>query len=427
VIEASIRRNPRGWYYGWNIVGVLMLSQVAANSLTYNSFSMFLNGWSNDLGAPISRFTLAITAMILVASPVSPVVGALADKYPPRRLFAAGLLGMAGIFVAMSFVTRPWHVLALYGLTAVPLTLCTAVPANAVISRWFVRRLGLALGLSAFGIGLGGVAFPPLVAELLPVLGWRGIWRAGAAVIVFVVLPIVVLVLRDRPTEREGLHYLVSDGAPSPAHSHGHGASGAGGPGWREVLSRRNFWILVAVYLSIMGAGGAFTLNIVPFALTRGIGDKTASVLLSIMSIAHVVAALGLGMLADRFGNRVPLSGLALAVAAGIAVLAVGESLPVLMIGAALVGFNSGVFTPLASAISAEFGPQGFGRAFGLAMFFLPFGTPFAFILARTQEGTGSYLPAMIGFIVLLCIAALLGLLLKEAPRVRSDAVGVTP
>ena len=85
----------------------------------------------------------------------------------------------------------------------IPIVACLAslVPANAVVSRWFVRRLGLALGLTALGQGLPGVILPPIIAAVLPSLGWRMIWRIGGIVIGLVILPIVVWVLRDRPTE----------------------------------------------------------------------------------------------------------------------------------------------------------------------------------------------------------------------------------
>jgi hypothetical protein len=45
----------RGWYHGWNIIAVCILSQVAANGLTYNTYSLFLRDWSAQLHAPISQ------------------------------------------------------------------------------------------------------------------------------------------------------------------------------------------------------------------------------------------------------------------------------------------------------------------------------------------------------------------------------------
>ena len=420
---------PSGWYHGWNVVAVLVLSQLAGNALTYNSFPLFVPLWAAEMHAPPSLFQLSIMAMLLGASPSSVVVGAWADKYPARRLFTAGLVGMALFYAAISFATRPWHIIALYGFLAAPsLTMCTAVVANAVISRWFKRRLGLALGLSTCGIGLATAVIPKLVAAFMPELGWRGIWRVGAVVAVAVVLPIVLLVVRDRPTEREGLHYMSDDGAPARPIAHGYGGAGSadGALGWREVLARRNFWLLVAIYLIMIGSGTAFIQNMAVYAASRHIDTHDTATMMSAVGIAHVFAALIMGALADRFGNRLPLAGMALAVAAGIGFLAVGQSLPLLVIGAALIGLNAAVFTPLSSAIAEEYGAEGFGRAFGLVMLFLPFSQLFPFLVARQQEATGSYLVGMVTCAAMLLLAAGLALMLREKRGAAAQA-GPTP
>jgi MFS family permease len=409
---------PQGWYHGWNIVAVCMLSQVAANSLTYNTFSLFLHDWSAQLHTPISRLHLAVAAMVFVAAMLSPVVGSLADKYPARRLFACGLVGIALFYMAVSVATAAWQIMALYALLAsVALDLSTSVPANALISRWFVRRLGLALGLSAFGIGLAGVLLPPLIAALLPTLGWRMIWRGGGLAVAVLVMPLVVSVVRDRPAEMQGRYYL--SGEKKSRGRHG-GMAGLGG--WREVVARRNFWLLVAIYLPMMGLYSGVGQNLPPYAASHGLNQQSAGVLLSVLSFSHIVATLLLGLLSDRFGNRMPFVGLALAMVAGAATLAFAAGLPGIVVGSALVGLGGGVFTLLAAAIAVEFGAQGVGRAFGLCMFFLPIMSLAPFVVAKSQESTGSYAPGIMGLAALVCIAGALSLLLRER---RGDQLGM--
>src|ERR1700726_467534 len=95
-----------------------MLSTATANGLTYNCYSLFLRDWSAQLHTPISRLQLALPAMLLLSAAISPTVGAFADKYPARTLFACGLTGMAIFYLAISAVTAPWQIVALYGLLA---------------------------------------------------------------------------------------------------------------------------------------------------------------------------------------------------------------------------------------------------------------------------------------------------------------------
>jgi len=134
--QAAEGHKVRGWYYGWNIVAVCVLSQVAVNGLTYNSLSLFLRGWSAEMHAPISRLQLSVAAMVLGAALLSPVVGALADRLGARKLFAFGLIGMTAFYFAISVTTASWQIVALYGLLApLPLCLSTSIPSNTVISR----------------------------------------------------------------------------------------------------------------------------------------------------------------------------------------------------------------------------------------------------------------------------------------------------
>jgi hypothetical protein len=98
----------------------------------------------------------------------------------------------------------------------------------------------------------------------------------------------------------------------------------------------------------------------------------------------------------------------------GAAILAFGAGLPALTVGCALVGLGGGLFPLLAAAIAVEFGAAGVGRAFGLCMLFIPINGLAPFMIARTQERTGSYAPGLMGLAVLVAIAGVLSLLLRE-------------
>src|SRR5690606_8151183 len=106
-------------------------------------------------------------------------------------------------------VTHTWQLIVLYALP-LPLLIsfASAVPAQALVSRWFVKRAGLAMGLTAFGASAGGILAPPLVVTLLPQVGWRETWWLGAAVIGLLALPAIVLAVRDRPGPQDSKAYV---------------------------------------------------------------------------------------------------------------------------------------------------------------------------------------------------------------------------
>jgi MFS family permease len=128
----------------------------------------------------------------------------------------------------------------------------------------------------------------------------------------------------------------------------------------------------------------------------------------------HVVATLVLGLLSDRFGNRLPFIGLAVLMVIGSLLLALGSGIAVIVVGCFLIGLGSGVFTLLAAAIAVEFGAEGMGRAFGMCMMFVPVITLSPYLIARSQEATGSYTHAFIGGAIFLAISGFLATLYHE-------------
>jgi MFS family permease len=408
--------NRRGWYHGWNIVAVCVMSITVANGLTFNALSLFLKPLAADLHTQISSLTLGIGGMVFVCAVLSPVIGTLADRLPARRLLATGLLGMALFYVGISFISAAWQFLALYwAIASVSLTLSTAIVTNALIARWFIRRRALALSLSAFGMGLAGVLLPPLIAALLPTAGWRMIWRVGGLITALVCAPLVWWVVRDRPTPAEGRYYMTEGASASQSHTgHGLHAAGAGQLSWRDVLARKNFWLLIGIYLPMVGINGAVIQNIAPFVARHGLSVQTGGSLLAILSLAHVLSTPILGMLSDRIGNRLSFVLVALTLIAGALLLSFDASSIGITAACVLIGFGGGWYTLLGAAIANEFGAENVGRAYGLTMLFVPISSGAAFVLARTQEATGSYTPALLGMAALVSVSGLLSLNLRE-------------
>ncbi len=407
---------PRGGvYYGWYIVAVCVLAGIVVNALSYSTFTMYLQGWSNEFHAPISMLQLCLLGMLVVTAVFCPIVGAWTERFSLRTLLVIGLAGVGVFYFAVSLVHSSWQLIGLYTfLVPLPIALGSSIPVNALISRWFIRRLGLAIGLATFGLGMAGVLVPPLVAWALPIIGWRMIWRIGSAVVIFVVLPLMFLVVRQRPTAREGLHYLQGSAAANP---HAPVSSAEPGLRWRDILARRNFWIVIFAFVVLSSTSNAVAQNMSPYILAQGWSPRVAGELLPILNGFNLVATLLLGIFSDRFGNRLPLAGMTALTAAGALIFVWGGGFGLIAAGCALIGLSGGINTLMAAAMAAEFGTKGFGRAYGASLFFVPLLPLTAVIGARVKELTGSYQPIFLGLTVALLISLVLTLLFFREKR----------
>ncbi|WP_245814429.1 MFS transporter [Cystobacter ferrugineus] len=98
-------------------------------------------------------------------------------------------------------MNTPWQLFAFWGVLVGLGTGTTAmVPGATVVHRWFVARRGLVMGLLTASTATGQLIFLPLLAAMVERHGWR-IVSLGIAAVVALVVPLVVLVVRDRPSD----------------------------------------------------------------------------------------------------------------------------------------------------------------------------------------------------------------------------------
>jgi nitrate/nitrite transporter NarK len=274
------------------------------------------------------------------------------------------------------------------------------------VSRWFVKRRGLALGISAQGSASAGVIFPPIIGLMMHAYGWRETWWLYAAFLAVVIVPLMLLGVRERPPPNDASGYVTGadlhESTSEPTLS------------FRQIMARPNFWLLGPTLLCAFSAYMGVLANLPPLTKSRGMDVQTTVLLFSAYGLADLISKVGCGAVADRFGNRAPLVALcALGVisAAGMAFAPGGLPLIACVLIMGLVG---GIWTPIASATVAEFGRHNFARAFGLVCVFGPATTMTPWVVAQTQEWTGSYAPGLLILAGLTLIGMVLSLFVLE-------------
>jgi MFS family permease len=126
------------------------------------------------------------------------------------------MLGIVAGHVLIGSAHSGWQIILLYMLfLPIPIVFSTGIPAQILVTRWFVKKRGVALALSAFGVALAGVIFPPIVVVLLRYWSWRVTWYVFAAAILLLVTTTLFFVVRDRQ-ERDGRDWYCRHPASLP-------------------------------------------------------------------------------------------------------------------------------------------------------------------------------------------------------------------
>jgi len=396
------------WYHGWNILAVCVLAQIATLGVATNCLTFFLEGWSRDFNMPISQIVIAIPLFSVTCCILAPVVGGLADRYPVRLLLAGALLVIVTGHLLIGFARSGWQIIAIYTLLLpFAASFSGGIPTQTLVSRWFVRRRALAFSICAVGLVLAGILFPPIVVFLIERVGWRMTWWIFGGAIMLLVLPAVLLVIRERPGTEEGRHYVLPETA----------AADGTVPTVRDILSRRNFWLPIAVFAPVLLSNSGLQMNFAPFVAARGLSIAEAAILIGVFNAAAAIGKLATGTLADRFGNRLPLLLVAALGTASTFWLVWAHGLVPLSLGFIALGFSQGVWVLLASCIAAEFGSTGFPRAYGIASCFAVLTTVSPPVLARVAEETGSYGAGLLALGVICLIAVVAALFFRDSAR----------
>lgn len=348
-------------------------------------------GW--DRSATSVVFTLSITTFCIGML----VAGALEERTSPRTvmLITAACLGVG--MGAAAFTSSLPSIYVTYGIlvgTGVGLgTDCVM----SVTLKWFPDKQGVASGAMLLGFGGGTLLLSPLVASMLGMLGWR-ITFAGLAVLFALLVGAAAFVLRLPPESfvRPLLEKAAGPAQPAVVNMNG-----------RQMTRTRSFWTFM-LYLMLVTCGGlALISQAVPAALEL-LGNTAMppaeAFVLATAAMGGVSGSNGLGGLVngivwDKFGYRVCLTGISVAFAGGMLCCAfamMNGVFPLLVAGFALLGFMYGGNMCSMSAMAASFfGPKYYGINYAIATCqMIPAAIIGPQILAMSQVGSGSYLGA---------------------------------
>ena len=138
------------------------------------SMGLYTATFEDVFGAPRAQINLIETCLTVATNLLSPVAGILIDRWSIRHLMMIGMAAMGLGLLVLSQAGTLFHVWAVWAsLIPLGVLLIGAIPSAALVSRWFIRRRGLALGLTATGSSVGGFLIPPLMTWMFLEWDWR--------------------------------------------------------------------------------------------------------------------------------------------------------------------------------------------------------------------------------------------------------------
>lgn len=378
-------------FYGWKIVGTSIVCYSAApGQFAVGILGLFVIPLQLEFGWSRADIFLSTTFITLTQAIFTPLLGSLIDKYGSKKvmmpsIFFFGLL-LGGIPLFVGDLTDLY---LFYGAIGVLSGGAAAVPYLRLAGAWFVKRRGLAFGLIMSGGGLGYAYSPPLVQYMIDNYGWRSGYYALAAIVIFLVLPLIQLFIHDHPRDLK----LLADGDTVDVDEPVVAADEEEKIKLGELLRMPLFYQLFATFMLLTFCLYGLMSNLVPMLLDRGMDTTGAALAASTVGITIIVSRIVIGFLLDKFfAPRVGMVCFLLS-AMGTAFLAFGAVGPTAFIAAIFFGFSVGAeLDLLAYLITRYFGISSFGMVYGILFAAFLGGVSLGpVVFGRLFDSSGSY------------------------------------
>jgi MFS family permease len=395
------------FFYGWWMVVVAGIGLcLSYGPVIVYSFSVFIKPLTLELHSSRASISLAFTLANLVQSISSPLTGRLADRFGARRVILVSTVIFALLLIFSHLLpAKLWSFYLFFCLLGFVGSGPAPIPYVKVISRWFDRHRGLALGLTMFGIGAGAILMPALAQKLIAMFGWRSTYLVIGSLVLLVCVPVVALFLKDSPEELG----LLPDGAIA-ARNTTQQQGNEEGLTWPEARRGATFWLMVGAVFLVGGSLHGCVLHLAPMLSDQGISPQRAALAISILGSALLIGRVGSGYLLDRFfAPRVAMCIFG-AIACGIALLRIGAASGLLFLAVFLIGLGMGAEVDIIAYLTSRyFGLRAFGEVYGYAFAsFVLAGALGPWLMGLGFDRSGSYGSILVGFLLATLVAAAL-------------------
>ncbi|MEO8335060.1 MAG: MFS transporter [bacterium] len=291
---------------------------------------------------------------LLVGPLLGFAAGWIVDRFGPRRLMIAGILMAGTALVGLGTITTLAGFYVFYLFNAVGYLCGGPLPNQVLLSRWFTKARGRAMGFAYLGIGVGGALVPLVAVRLVAAFGWHDTLRILGVAIIAIALPFALFV-KEAPAATGVSTATKSTDAKVPIG---------------DVVRQPAFYLLMfGSMCSIAAVGGANQHLKLYLSIDHSYSQQAAAEIAALTLFASLFGRLLMGWLADRWPKKRVMLLIYLLVVAALPIPLMATTRGAIVFYAILFGIGLGGEYMVIPLMAAElFGVRVLGRAMGLIL-----------------------------------------------------------
>ncbi|MFA5326778.1 MAG: MFS transporter [Prolixibacteraceae bacterium] len=332
---------------------------------------------------------------------VAPLFGFLAgwliDRYGPRSLMMTGAL-LGGIaLIGLSLIQSLPLFYLFYVFNALGYVFGGPLPSQVLISRWFDKNRGKAMGIAYLGIGTGGAIVPLVSAGLEKNLGWHLALASVGVLVILIAFPMA---------------FFIKD----PVTCNSEKAKAEPMVPIKSILKNRNFYLLAFGSMCSIGAVGGVAQHLKLYLRDLDFSQGQAAQVMSFVLLSSLAGRVLMGFLADLINRKYVMILIYLIVALAIPLLLLPDFVGRIYIFAVIFGIGLGGDYMIIPLMAGDlFGVKALGRTMGIILVADGIAEAvFPMLVGAFYDASKSYLT---GFIVLIGLATLGAVIVSFLPK----------
>lgn len=287
---------------------------------------------------------------LLVAPIFGFIAGWIIDKYGPRKMMMAGAL-MTGIAViGLSMMDSLGLFYIFYVLNAMGYVFGGPLPCQVLVSRWFTKNRGKAMGIAYLGIAIGGTFVPLIASGLEGRYGWNTALMVIGLLIILIAFPLSFFLKNNNP------NYVEEEKkAPSVPI--------------KEILKNPYFYLLAFGSMCSIGAVGGVNQHLKLYLVDDNFMQAEAAKVISLVLFSSLAGRVIMGWLADLMPRKYVMILIYMIVGCSIPLLLVPDFPGRIYIFAVIFGIGLGGDYMIIPLMAGDlFGVRTLGRVMGIIL-----------------------------------------------------------
>lgn len=362
------------FFYGWVIVAISTFSLLVSNGLSISGIPVFSEWIRNEFiasGAVAADRAQSVVAnfgvfTFLTAGLTAPIAGYFIQKFPIKRLMLLGCVIMGFALVLHSQATQVWMIYLARVMMGASLGFIGVLINTILVSNWFVRKRGLAMGIVLCGTSFGGMVVPLLATPLINSYGWRTAMALVSLLVWLVLIPAIIFLVKPKPGDIGLSPDNDTDASDQPEVAK---VTSEELPGLTlsQALKTPIFWVFAFAAALVFYPLFVSTQQLILYLRTDKIGMSPAAAagMISLMSAMSIVGKFAFGFLSDKVKPTLVMLLCCLTMFIGtLFFLSFSAELVLLFVVPFGLGYG-GTFVLLQRLIADFFGPRDYAKILG--------------------------------------------------------------